>query len=319
MVGIFLITSLLVIMLVPLFIKLSHTLKFYQFVRDEGPKSHLSKSNTITMGGILFIFITIVVYVIYSAINGVLTMQSYLIIYMTLAFSVIGFLDDFLKIFKKSPYGLKARESILLQIIFSIPFILFSLRFKNVSFSLIILGLFNLLVILATANSVNLTDGLDGLLAGVSIPIFIFYFLISKNNNSISYFSIAFAGSLLGFLFFNFYPAKIFMGNVGSFAIGGAISALAILTNTEPLLLVLGGIFVIEALSVIIQVSYFKYTKKKYGEGKRVFLMSPIHHHFELKGLPEPLIVVRAWIIQVIIFVISFILINFFTIQNLFS
>ncbi|MDD3428318.1 MAG: phospho-N-acetylmuramoyl-pentapeptide-transferase, partial [Caldisericia bacterium] len=107
--------------------------------------------------------------------------------------------------------------------------------------------------------------------------------------------------------------------NVGSFAIGGAISALAILTNTEPLLLVLGGIFVIEALSVIIQVSYFKYTKKKYGEGKRVFLMSPIHHHFELKGLPEPLIVVRAWIIQVIIFVISFILINFFTIQNLFS
>jgi len=306
-------------MLVPLFIKLSHTLKFYQFVRDEGPKSHLSKSNTITMGGILFIFITIVVYVIYSAINGVLTMQSYLIIYMTLAFSVIGFLDDFLKIFKKSPYGLKARESILLQIIFSIPFIIFALKFKNIGLNLIILGLFDLFVILATANSVNLTDGLDGLLAGVCIPIFIFYFLISKNNNSISYFSIAFAGSLLGFLFFNFYPAKIFMGNVGSFAIGGAISALAILTNTEPLLLVLGGIFVIEALSVIIQVSYFKYTKKKYGEGKRVFLMSPIHHHFELKGLPEPLIVVRAWIIQVIIFVISFILINFFTIQNLFS
>jgi len=306
-------------MLVPLFIKLSHTLKFYQFVRDEGPKSHLSKSNTITMGGILFIFITIVVYVIYSAINGVLTMQSYLIIYMTLAFSVIGFLDDFLKIFKKSPYGLKARESILLQIIFSIPFIIFALKFKNIGLNLIILGLFDLFVILATANSVNLTDGLDGLLAGVCIPILIFFFLISKNNNSISYFSIAFAGSLLGFLFFNFYPAKIFMGNVGSFAIGGAISALAILTNTEPLLLVLGGIFVIEALSVIIQVSYFKYTKKKYGEGKRVFLMSPIHHHFELKGLPEPLIVVRAWIIQVIIFVISFILINFFTIQNLFS
>lgn len=318
MVGIFLITALFVIALIPLFIKVSRSFKFYQFVREEGPQSHISKSNTITMGGILFIIITIAVYLIYSAINGILTMQSYLIIYMTLSFSLIGFLDDFLKIVKKSPYGLKARESILLQIIFSIPFIIFALKFKNIGINLLFLSLFDLLVILATANSVNLTDGLDGLLSGVSIPIFIFYFLISKNS-SISIFSLAFAGSLLGFLFFNFYPAKIFMGNVGSFAIGGAISALAILTNTEPLLLVLGGIFVIEALSVIIQVSYFKYTKKKYGEGKRVFLMSPIHHHFELKGLPEPLIVVRAWIIQVMIFVLSFILINFFTIQNIFG
>lgn len=318
MVELFLITALLVIVLIPPFIKLSRSFKFYQFVREEGPQSHLSKSNTITMGGILFIVITIAVYAIYSAINGILTMQSYLILYLTLTFSLIGFLDDYLKIVKKSPYGLKARESILLQIIFSIPFIIFALKFKNIGLNLIILGLFDLFVIIATANSVNLTDGLDGLLSGVSIPIFIFYFLISKNS-SVSYFSIAFAGSLLGFLFFNFYPAKIFMGNVGSFAIGGAISALAILTNTEPLLLVLGGIFVIEALSVIIQVSYFKYTKKKYGEGRRVFLMSPIHHHLELKGLPEPLIVVRIWIIQLMIFVLSFILINFFTIQNIFG
>lgn len=318
MVELFLITALLVIVLIPPFIKLSRSFKFYQFVREEGPQSHLSKSNTITMGGILFIVITIAVYAIYSAINGILTMQSYLILYLTLTFSLIGFLDDYLKIVKKSPYGLKARESILLQIIFSIPFIIFALKFKNIGLNLIILGLFDLFVIIATANSVNLTDGLDGLLSGVSIPIFIFYFLISKNS-SVSYFSIAFAGSLLGFLFFNFYPAKIFMGNVGSFAIGGAISALAILTNTEPLLLVLGGIFVIEALSVIIQVSYFKYTKKKYGEGKRIFLMSPIHHHLELKGLPEPLIVVRIWIIQLMIFVLSFILINFFTIQNIFG
>lgn len=318
MVELFLITALLVIVLIPPFIKLSRSFKFYQFVREEGPQSHLLKSNTITMGGILFIVITIAVYAIYSAINGILTMQSYLILYLTLTFSLIGFLDDYLKIVKKSPYGLKARESILLQIIFSIPFIIFALKFKNIGLNLIILGLFDLFVIIATANSVNLTDGLDGLLSGVSIPIFIFYFLISKNS-SVSYFSIAFAGSLLGFLFFNFYPAKIFMGNVGSFAIGGAISALAILTNTEPLLLVLGGIFVIEALSVIIQVSYFKYTKKKYGEGRRVFLMSPIHHHLELKGLPEPLIVVRIWIIQLMIFVLSFILINFFTIQNIFG
>ena len=315
MVVIFLITALLVIAFIPLFIKISRSLKFYQFVREEGPQSHLSKSNTITMGGILFIITTVAVYAIYSAINGFLTMQSYLVIYITLAFSFIRFLDDFLNIVKKSPYGLKARVTIFLQIIFSIAFIIFALKFKNIGLNLIFLGLFDLLVILATANSVNITDGLDGLLAGVSIPIFIFYFLISKNS-SISTFSLAFAGSLLGFLFFNFFPAKIFMGNVGSFAIGGAISALAILTNTELLLLILGFIFVIEALSVIIQVLYFKYTKKKYGEGKRVFLMSPIHHHFELKGLPEPLIVVRAWIIQVIIFVLSFILFRFFTIQN---
>lgn len=311
--NIFLVSAVLTLSFTPLFSRFLYLRKFYQFVRGEGPTTHLSKSKTLTMGGILFVFITVIVFIVYSAINGKLTLQSYLIVYMTLAFSLIGFLDDFLKIVRKSPYGLKARESILMQVIFAIPFLIFALKLKDTGFNLFFLGLFDLLVILSVANSVNLTDGLDGLLAGISIPIFIFYFLISKDW-SISNFSVAFAGSLLGFLFFNFYPAKIFMGNIGSFAIGGAISAIAILTNTELLLPILGCIFVIEALSVIIQVSYFKYTKRKYREGKRIFLMTPLHHHFEIMGIPEPLIVVRAWIIQGIIFVVTYIL--YFYISN---
>jgi phospho-N-acetylmuramoyl-pentapeptide-transferase len=237
---------------------------------------------------------------------------------MILSFSFIGFLDDFIKTFKKSPYGLKARESIFLQIIFSIPFLIIAFKTKNFNLNPVFVFFFEIIVILATANSVNLTDGLDGLLSGISIPIFLFYFLIAKDI-PISVFSLAFAGSLLGFLFFNFYPAKIFMGNTGSFAIGGAISALAILTNTEIILLVLGGIFVIEALSDIIQVSYFKYTKRKTGIGKRIFLMAPLHHHFELKGLPEPLIVVRFWVIQVILTTSSIIMIKGFTFPNFFK
>jgi len=313
--SIFLFSALLVIAFMPLCLKFLRSMRIGQIVRSEGPVSHLSKSGTLTMGGVLFVFVTMIVFTSFSAVNG-FTSKICLIIYMTLAFSAIGFLDDFLKFFKKSPYGLKARESILMQIILAIPFLIFAMRLKNLGLNLILLGLFDLIVILAITNSVNLTDGLDGLLTGISIPIFIFYFLILRSE-PISNFSLAFAGSLLGFLFFNFYPAKIFMGNTGSFAIGGAISAFVILTNTELLFLILGGIFVIEALSVIIQVFYFKYTKRKYGVGKRIFLMSPLHHHFELQGLPEPLIVVRIWIIQLLFFTLSFILFNIFAFPNL--
>lgn len=307
MLILFLISAISIIVSIPFFLNLLRKVGIGQVVRDEGPEFHIKKSGTPTMGGILFILITLIIFIVFSLIKG-FNVKSYLIIYMFLSFSFIGFLDDFIKTIKKSPYGLKARVNIFLQIILSIPFLLIVFKTKSFNFNPIIFFIFDLIVILATTNSVNLTDGLDGLLSGISIPILIFYFIISKDL-SISAFSITLAGALLGFLFFNFYPAKIFMGNVGSFAIGGVISSLAILTNTELVLLILGGIFVIEALSDIIQVSYFKYTKKKTGVGKRVFLMAPIHHHFELKGYKEPFIVVRFWIIQAILTTVSIIII----------
>jgi phospho-N-acetylmuramoyl-pentapeptide-transferase len=302
---IFLLTIILSLLTIQVFMKIMKKIDIGQIVREEGPSSHMKKSGTITMGGIPFILVTLIVFIIKSMQKGI-NYQALLIIYLVLSFSVIGFIDDYIKNVKHSPYGLKGSQSILLQIIFSIPFIFIVYKLNISYINIVLFFLFEIIFILSTANSVNLTDGLDGLLAGISIPILFVFFMINKGNIVGSY-SIILSAALIGFLFYNFYPAKIFMGNIGSFAIGGSIAAIAILSRAEFILLILGSIFVIEALSVIIQVLYFKYTKHKYGAGKRIFLMSPIHHHFELLGLPEPLIVVRFWIIQILLSSISLI------------
>jgi phospho-N-acetylmuramoyl-pentapeptide-transferase len=288
------------LVLMPVMIRMLKKHQIGQYVREEGPKEHLAKTGTPTMGGILFIVVAFTLYGSAMVIFGT-TIQDLLPLYLLLAYASIGFLDDYRKIILRSPYGLKAREDIALQIVFSIPVIVWFFPFSELTIFSLGWILFEIVFILAVVNSVNLTDGIDGLLACVSIPIFLFYTTIlwSQGQTIGLVFTLIMAGSLLGFVIFNAYPARVFMGNVGSFAIGGAIVSLAILTHTEWYLLLIGLLFVWEALSVILQVSWFKYTKKKSGEGRRIFRMSPFHHHLELKGLSETQIVVLFTSIEI--------------------
>ncbi len=304
--SIFLGTCLIGFVVLPYCITFLRTRQIGQFVREEGPQGHLKKAGTPTMGGIVFIGITSIIFGLYLVFQGS-NISQWLPLYGLLAYSVIGFLDDYIKTVQKSPYGLKARQDILLQILFSVPFLLWVYFYGNHPVHLVLWIVFEVIFVLAVVNSVNLTDGVDGLLTSVSLPIFGFYAIVFVSLNQIVpfVFSIVMFSSLLSFLFFNAYPARVFMGNIGSFAIGGSLVVLAILSNTELLLLILGLIFVVEALSVIIQVTWFKITKKKYGEGKRVFKMSPIHHHLELSGYSETQIVTLFVIIQVLLCVVA--------------
>jgi len=287
---------------------LVHLLKLWQMgqiIREEGPASHLSKKGTPTMGGIIFVINTLIMTIFYLIVRGI-NPEVIWGCYMVTAYSLVGFLDDYLKKIKKSPYGLKAREDIGLQILLACPFLLYLALTRQTSLPLWIWIPFKLFLLLAITNSVNLTDGLDGLLSGVTLMVFVFFFWAFPQALSLNPFLIyVLTGSLLAFLYYNFYPASLFMGNLGSFALGGFIAFLVLWTNIDFLFIVLGGIFFLEALSVILQVLYFKYTKKKTGEGKRIFRMAPIHHHFELMKIQEPTITVRFWLLQTILTLIS--------------
>lgn len=293
---------LLVIIGMPFVMKLLKKQQIGQYVREEGPKDHLAKTGTPTMGGVLFIVVAVLLYGIYIGGSPHLS-YNLLPVYLLLSYACIGFLDDYRKTILRSPYGLKAREDIVLQVLASVPIIIGVCSFSNGIFFTVSCILFEVFFILSVVNSVNLTDGIDGLLSSVSVPIFFFYAIIlySQGQHSGVAFALIMAGVLLGFVIFNAYPAKVFMGNVGSFAIGGAIAALAIRSQTEFYLLLVGLLFVWEALSVILQVGWFKYTKRKFGEGRRIFLMSPYHHHLELKGYSETRIVILFTSLEVIL------------------
>ncbi len=283
----------------PLFIPFLRRLKFGQHIRTDGPKGHLQKAGTPTMGGIMF-FLSLTLGTL--LVRG-LTTELVIMLLVTSGFGFIGFLDDFIKVVMKRPLGLKAREKLLGQIILAgllaytavvnlgrgteVP-----IPGTDVSLQLGWLYIpFAVFVMVGTNNGVNLTDGLDGLAAGVTLFSALAYLLITKawGLADLSVFSGALVGTCLGFLFFNIHPARVFMGDTGSLALGGAIGALAVLTKTELLLPLLGGIYVLETLSVIIQVLSFKFT------GKRVFRMSPLHHHFELSGWSEGRVVLAFW------------------------
>lgn len=292
----------------PLLIPLLRILKFGQRVRSDGPKRHLKKAGTPTMGGILFIIALVVTVFIWSdRSDGMI-----LAVCMVLGFGSIGLLDDLIKIVCKRPLGLTARQKIAGQILLSVILVYTSVNILGRGTELVVpmtgikleLGsLYYLLAIilaLGTPNAVNLTDGLDGLAAGITFLVFLGYVIIcllAINNppvtafayNDLAIFAAAMAGGCLAFLFFNRYPAKVFMGDTGSLALGGGIAALAILTKTELVLPVLGGVYVLETLSVILQVISFRLT------GKRIFRMAPLHHHFELLGWHETKVVYSFW------------------------
>lgn len=300
-----------------------------QFVREEGPDTHKGKTGTPTMGGLLILFAVVISTILWA---DILNPFVLLALYITVVFGAIGFTDDYLKVIKKHNLGLTARWKFSLQIVFSAvaAFILlymakagtFSTRmgvpfFKEVNPELgWFFVLMVLLVLVGASNAVNLTDGLDGLAVGsVMIAAATYTILVYiaghaivagylnviniKGAGEVTVFTASIVGASLGFLWFNAHPAQIFMGDTGSLALGGAIGITAVIIRQEILLILVGGLFVIEALSVILQVASYRI------RGKRIFKMAPIHHHFELKGWHESKIIIRFWIVAIIFALMS--------------
>ena len=308
-ISLLLVAFLLTVVMLPKLIKYLHYLKFGQEIRQEGPQSHIHKKGTPTMGGISFILAIVVALIIAMFLNSENIKYYLLFIYTTVSFAIIGYIDDMLIVVKKKNDGLSPRKKLLLQIVFSLIFyILVSLVYDNVNFieipiinyQLNISYLYLLFVIFwqtGFSNAVNLTDGLDGLATSVTIITTSTFALLAykENNFPVLVFCLAIVGALLGFLLFNKKPAKIFMGDTGSLALGGILAAISIILHKEIVFLFIGLVYILETLSVIIQVAYFKKT------GKRIFKMSPLHHHFELTGYGE----VKTVYIFVIIAVIA--------------
>nr|WP_275900915.1 phospho-N-acetylmuramoyl-pentapeptide-transferase [Bacillus mycoides] len=286
----------------PLFIPFLRKLKFGQSIRDEGPKSHQKKSGTPTMGGIV-IYVSMMVTTLIMAIKfNNLGAEVSLLLLVTFGYGLIGFLDDYIKVVKKRNLGLTSKQKLIGQLVIAIAFFLIgkgqafhtyiTIPGTDVKFELgwayFVLVLF---MLIGGSNAVNLTDGLDGLLSGTAAIAFGAFSIIAvaQEQFGVAIFCMAVVGAVLGFLVFNANPAKVFMGDTGSLALGGAIAAVAILLKQELLLVIIGGVFVAETLSVIIQVISFKTT------GKRVFKMSPLHHHYELCGWSEWRVVVTFW------------------------
>ena len=282
----------------PVLIPALRRLKFGQSVRSDGPQSHLQKQGTPTMGGVMFFFSMILGTVFLTGNSSV----AWFMLVCALGFGFIGFIDDYIKIVKKRSLGLTAKQKLLAQLVFSIA-LAFAADYIGISTAVTIplLGwnielavgyaFFVVFLLVGTTNAVNLTDGLDGLASGVTLIVALGYVLIGymSGNMSVMVFAAVLMGSCLGFLVFNHHPAKVFMGDTGSLALGGAVAALAIVTKTELLLPLIGIIYVAETMSDIIQVSVYK--KKKV----RVFKMAPLHHHFELCGWSEWKVVRVFW------------------------
>ena len=321
------ITALIVcFVLGPWIIRKLEGLQARQVIRTDGPESHLEKQGTPTMGGLIILSAIIVPTLLWADLTNV---YVWLTLFIIIGYGLIGFMDDYLKVVKKNTKGLSARQKMFWQVLLAgsvavflyitpgfnemlyVPF------FKNFHPDLGILFIpFVTLVIVGASNAVNLTDGLDGLAIGpvaINAATYMLFAYIAGHATLSAYLQIprvvgagelavicgAMVGAGLGFLWFNSYPAEVFMGDVGSLSLGGTLGVIAVLTKQEILLVIVGGIFVIEALSVIFQVGSYKY------RGKRIFRMAPIHHHFELKGVAEPKIIVRFWIITTILALVA--------------
>jgi phospho-N-acetylmuramoyl-pentapeptide-transferase len=311
----------------PWFIRKLTEMQIGQYIREDGPQNHHSKAGTPTMGGTLIIFSIVISTLLWANLTNC---YVWILLLVIIGYGFIGFTDDYFKCSKKQNKGLTGRQKFLMQCVLAVitgVFIYFCMDFdtrvtvpffKNLSPDL---GwgyiFFAAFVIVGTSNAVNLTDGLDGLAIGPVIIVAVTYMVFAyvtghvkiaeylqinhvPGSGEITIFCGILAGAGLGFLWFNTYPAQVFMGDVGSLALGGVIGTVAVITKQEFMLVIVGGLFVMEALSVIFQVGFFKMTN-----GKRIFKMAPLHHHFELKGWPEPKVIVRFWIIAIALALIS--------------
>ena len=318
------ITALLICLIIgPWLIRKLQSLQIDQQIREDGPQSHLVKKGTPTMGGVLIIFAVMISTLLWA---NIAIDYIWLILMVTVGYGLIGFFDDYRKFTGKSSRGISGNKRLLAEIAIAlfvsiilylkpgfnsqvtIPF--FKTVLPNIGWGYVLLSTF---IIVGAANAVNLTDGLDGLAIGPATICFATYVLFAYfvgNIKVASYLQItyvsgagelavfcgALVGAGLGFLWFNSYPAEVFMGDVGSLSLGGALGTMAVITKQEILLAIVGGVFVVETFSVIFQVGYFKLTG-----GKRIFRMAPLHHHFELKGWAEPKVIVRFWVISILL------------------
>ncbi|WP_407946594.1 phospho-N-acetylmuramoyl-pentapeptide-transferase [Pontibacillus halophilus] len=305
-----LVAFLITVLISPIMIPFLRRLKFGQSIRDEGPKSHQKKSGTPTMGGMM-ILVSIAITTIamtWTFNAGQFNFEVFILLFVTIGFGLIGFLDDYIKVAKKRNLGLTSKQKLAAQFVIAlITYIILErngfstyieIPFTSIQFELgWAYGILILLMLVGSSNAVNLTDGLDGLLAGTSAIAFGAFGLLAWHGQpqfEVSVFALAVVGATLGFLVFNAHPAKVFAGDTGSLALGGAIATVAILTKLEILLVIIGGVFVLETLSVMIQVISFKTT------GKRVFKMSPLHHHYELIGWSEWRVVTTFWMVGLV-------------------
>ena len=323
------VTSLvLAFLLGPATIRWLRTLRFGQVVREEGPKAHLEKAGTPTMGGVLILISCAISTLLWAELTNWYTIIPLLAL---LWMGVLGFADDYLKVVRRKTEGLVGRYKLLGQFGFGValgvflvfhPISPFDSTWTGVPFlSDYMLAfwapafvVFVSIVVAGTSNAVNLSDGLDGLACGltaIAAGTFAILAYVTGRIDTSSYlglfylpgagemavFAVALAGAAVGFLWFNSHPAEVFMGDTGSLSMGGAIGVMAILLKAEFLLIIVGGVFVLEALSVILQTGWFRYTARRYGQGRRIFRMSPLHHHFEQLGWPETKVVIRFWIL----------------------
>ena len=341
----------------PFVIRRLTALKIGQPVRGYGMETHLSKSGTPTMGGVLILLCIAISTLLWFDLSNRFV---WIVLVVTLGFGAIGWVDDWRKVVNKDPEGMRSREKYFWQSVIGLTaalYLVFSISensnmrvlelffrwvqsgfdlnlppkaglmlpfFKEVSYPLGVLGfvLLTYLVIVGSSNAVNLTDGLDGLaimpvvMVGSALGVFAYvtgsavfsrylFFPHIPGSGELLIFCSAMAGAGLAFLWFNTHPAQVFMGDVGALALGGALGTIAVIVRQEIVLAIMGGIFVAEALSVMIQVTYFKYTRRKYGEGRRFFRMAPLHHHFEKSGWKETQVVVRFWIITMMLVLVG--------------
>ena len=298
------------VLLSPMMIRYLHKLKFGQFIRGEGPESHLKKSGTPTMGGLIILLGIVIASLFYVRRYPMIIP----VLFLTLGFGLIGFLDDYLKVVLKRSDGLLPWQKMALQIVVTAVFAFYLVNYSNVSLTMKIpfwsghylnLGWFAVPVlffaVIGTVNGVNFTDGLDGLASSVTLIVAVFFTVVSLGMNSgVEPITCAVVGSLMGFLLFNVYPAKVFMGDTGSLALGGFVAGVAYAMQMPLFIILVGLIYLVEVLSVMLQVSYFKAT-----HGKRIFKMAPIHHHFELCGWSETRVVAVFSVVTAIMCLIA--------------
>lgn len=304
--GIAIVTT---VLMGPIMIPFLTRLKVGQSIREDGPQRHLLKAGTPTMGGVMIV--TSVMVAAFLLVGS--SAEAVTAVLVMLAFGAVGFWDDYIKVVLKRSLGLRAREKLGLQLLIGFAFALLLIYYFQRGTAVVVpfLGYewelgwayipFIVTVLIATTNTVNLTDGLDGLAAGVTFFVAVAFGLVAlmTSHYELAVFCGALAGGCLGFLVFNRYPARVFMGDTGSMALGGAVAAAAALTRSELFLLLIGGVYVLEGISVIMQVVSFQTT------GKRILLMAPLHHHFELKGWPEKKVVRFFWFLSLLLVMIG--------------
>lgn len=306
------------ITLCPIVIPFLKKIKFGQYIREEGPESHKSKAGTPTMGGMI-----ILVSMIITSLFFVKDYPKIVpVLFVTVGFGIVGFIDDFIKVVMKRNEGLNQIQKMLCEIVITTIFAIYMVKYSEIGTEIIIpftngstvkmgIALYVIMLfiaVLGTVNGANFTDGLDGLATSVTLMISIFFMVVSIGTKSgIEPITAALTGALLGFFLFNVYPARVFMGDTGSLALGGFVAATAYMLKMPLFILIVAFIYLIEIVSVMIQVTYFKITKKIYGEGRRIFKMTPIHHHFEKCGYMETQIVAAFAIITAMLCLIGYI------------